>query len=189
MDASGHAPDRHDEPGAAAAAAAAQEALHHAVEELRARGVPDEAVAVLRTPRAFGPIRRAPVMVPTGRAWRLGVLLLAADGGLAATGRVTRALEPTRSQDLSAGVEARKDARRAAARGRFREGEAVHWDVVPLTLAADALLDPGDPFPGRLSLRGQEVVVQWGPTAGDVRPLAAYLRDRLDVLDLGRSPG
>jgi len=185
MDASGPAPERHDEPGAAAATAAARDALRSTVDELRARGVPDEAVAVLRTPRALGPIRRAPVMVPTGRAWRLGVLLLTADGGLAATGRVTRALEPTRSQDLSAGVEARKDARRAAARGRFREGEAVHWDVVPLALEPDALVDPGDPFPGRLTLRGQEVVVQWGPTAGDVRPLAAYLRDRLDVLELG----
>jgi len=185
MDAAGQV----DDADAATAVDAARAALRGTVDELRRRAVPDEAVAVLRTPRAIGPIRRAPVMVPTGRAWRLGVLLLDADGGLAATGRVTRALEPTRSQDLSAGVEARKDARRAASRGRFREGEAVHWDVVPLHLDAAALADPGAPFAGRLSLRGQEVVVQWGPSAGDVRPLAAYLRDRLDVLDLGRAPG
>lgn len=178
-----------DSPDADAdrALTAARAAVAATLDELRTRDVADEAVAVVRTPRAIGPFRRPPVMVQTGRAWRLGVLLLGADGSLAATAGLTRALEPTRSQDLSLGVEARKDARRAAARGRFREGEPVHHGVVPLTLedAVATSPDDADPFPGRLSRRGPEVLVQWGPTARDLRALAPYLRDRLDVLDLG----
>jgi len=168
------------------ALAAARDALTAARDELRERGVADEAVASVRSFRALGPFRRQPVMVQTGRAWRLGVLLLGTDGSLAATAGLTRALEPTRSQDLSLGVEARKDARRAASRGRFREGEPVHHGVVPLTLedAVATSPDDADPFPGRLSRRGPEVLVQWGPTARDLRALAPYLRDRLDVLDL-----
>ena len=67
------------------------ELLRDTVAALDAAGTPDEALGELRTSRF-----RAARFVPTGRAWRLGVLLLDRDGTLYETGNVTRAVEPLR---------------------------------------------------------------------------------------------
>jgi hypothetical protein len=146
---------------ARAAAAELAELLARTVAELRRRGAPDEALAEVRAKRSFGPIKRQPAMVPVGRAWRLGVLLLSADGSLRRTGSITRAVEPTRSQGLDSGVEARKEARRQAVRA-FAEGDAVDYDWEPIALR-----------------------VQWGPAVHETRALAAYLADRIEVLGMG----
>ncbi len=165
---------------ARAAAADLVELLRATVAELRARRAPDEALAEVRAKRSFGPIKRQPAMVPVGRAWRLGVLLLSADGSLRRTGSITRAVEPTRSQGLDSGVEARKEARRQAVRA-FEEGDAVDYDWEPIALDAASLARGSGP----LSLRGREIRVQWGPAAHETRSLDAFLADRIEVLGIG----
>jgi hypothetical protein len=143
--------------------------LASTVAELERRGAADEAIASLRT-RRFG----RPRLVATGRAWRLGVLLLARDGSLYSTTTVTRAVEPLRGvTNRSAEAEARRELRHIAARSGFAVGESVNVDPVPIdTVALD----------GPLLLQGDTVMVRWN--AGDgIRPLAGYLAERLSLLD------
>ena len=131
--------------------------------ELERLGVPDEALAILRQ-RRF----RGPRLVATGRAWRLGVLLLSRDGSLHQTTVVTRAVEPLRGvTNRSAEAEARRDLRRVAAHSGFREGEAVNVDPVPIAPDADG-----------------EVRVRWNPSAEPVL-LGSYLAERIALLGEG----
>lgn len=151
------------------------ELLRRTVAELEARSVPDEALATLRQ-RRFG----RPKLVPSGRAWRLGVLLLDRDGHLYSTATVTRAVEPLRGvTNRSAEAESRRDLRRVAARGRFAEGEAVNVDATPLDLSDEALARGSGPL--QLAPDGT-VLVRWN-ARDDTRPLADYLADRLSLLD------
>ena len=142
---------------------------------LVARGARDEALGVWRERRTFG-IARPPVIEPTGRAWRLGALLLDREGNLYATGRVTRAIEPRDyNSDKTVAGEARRDEQRAAARGSFRAGETVNFDMVPLDLDT---LDEDHPRPPLTSENGELFVVD-----GAVRaPLLRYMADRADLL-------
>ena len=143
--------------------------LARTVAELERRGVPDEALATLRIPR----VGRSK-LVPTGRAWRLGVLLLGRDGRLYSTTTVTRAVEPLRGvTNRSAEADARRQLRHVAARSKFPEGEAVNIDPVPLDLVS--LSEP-------LLLEGDVVMIRWNARDG-IRPLEDYLADRLALLD------
>ncbi|KQQ01371.1 MULTISPECIES: hypothetical protein [unclassified Rathayibacter] len=150
--------------------------------ELDRRGVEDQALAGLRRPRAILGFRRAPVMAPVGRAWRLGVVLLERSGGLVATGSVTRAVAPLHANNQSESQEARREIRRAAFDGPFREGETVNYGWRRLRIDADGLLAGPDP----LVLRGEEVLVRWAPGLGDqgLMPIERYLADRIDLLDV-----
>ena len=143
------------------------ELLARTVAELERRGIPDEALANLSIPR-FGRSR----LVPTGRAWRLGVLLLDRGGRLYETATVTRAVEPLRGvTNRSAEADARRQLRHLAARSsRFPEGEAVNVDPVPLDLD------------GPLSVVDGVVMIRWN-AGGGIRPLEEYLADRLSLLD------
>ncbi|SMH39110.1 hypothetical protein SAMN06295885_1591 [Rathayibacter oskolensis] len=148
--------------------------------ELVRRGVDDQALAELRRPRAFLGFRRAPVMAPVTRAWRLGVLLLERDGGLFATGSVTRAVAPLHANNQSESQEARREIRRAAFDGPFREGEIVNYGWRRLSIDAEGLLAGQEP----LALRGSEVLVRWAPGLGDqgLMPLDRYLADRMELM-------
>lgn len=142
------------------------ELLARTVAELERRGIPDEALATLRIPR-FGRAR----LVPAGRAWRLGVLLLDRAGRLYETATVTRAVEPLRGvTNRSAEADARRELRHIAARSKFPEGDAVNVDPVPLHLD------------GPLSVVDGTVMIRWN-AGGGIRPLEAYLADRLSLLD------
>ena len=142
------------------------ELLARTVAELERRGIPDEALATLRIPK-FGRAR----LVPAGRAWRLGVLLLDREGRLYETATVTRAVEPLRGvTNRSAEADARRELRHIAARSRFPEGEAVNVDPVPLNLD------------GPLSVVDGTVMIRWN-AGGGIRPLDAYLADRLSLLE------
>lgn len=116
-------------------------------------------------------VSRPPVIEPAGRAWRLGSLLLDAEGNLFAVGRVTRAVEPRDfNADKTVAGEARREEQRAAARGSFVRGETVNFDIRSLHLDAPevplALVD------------GVLIVLD-----GTVRmPLARYLTDRAELL-------
>jgi hypothetical protein len=145
--------------------------LRRTVEELQSRGIPDEALAVAKDSR-WRPRR----LVPVGRAWRLGVLLIDRDGRVYATGSVTRAIEPLRGvANKSADAEARREDRRAAVRGRFPVGETVnfgHESIDPESIGAGSV---------PLSLGEDGVVlVRWDGSA--TRPLEGYLAERLALL-------
>lgn len=149
-----------------------------AAEGLAARGARTEALARYKPARRIVIVTTAESLEPAGRAWRLGVLLLGTDGHVYETGRITRAVTPTRSQHLSAQVEQRKAERRAAVRGHFAEGEVVNYGCEPVDLTTGALL-VGDQ---RLLVRDARPLVRWGTAPGEVRDLAAYLADRADLL-------
>lgn len=141
--------------------------LRRTVELLESRRVPDEALAQERRSRWRG--RR---LLPAGRAWRLGVLLIDRDARLYATGQVTRAIEPLRGvANKSPDAEVRREHRRAAARGRFPEGETVNFDHRQIDLTT-----PSEP----LVVRDGAVLVRWNGSA--TRPLADYLAERVELL-------
>lgn len=113
--------------------------LARTVESLRAAGIEPEHVAQRRPARRIGPIQFAERLVPAGRAWRLGELLLTDDGALLATGVVTRAIEPRQfAANKSPAEEARRELQRAAVRGRFPTGAAVNVDSREIETDRDA---------------------------------------------------
>ena len=141
-------------------------------------GLPDESLGVWRQSRGIGRLRPAPTLQPAGRAWRLGVLLIDRQGNLYATGEVTRAIEPliaVTSRTLLA--EERREIRRAAARGKFPEGEVVNHSYTPIDVEELARAGASGP----LLIEEGIVRVRW--KAGDgTRPLEAYLRERIGLL-------
>jgi hypothetical protein len=165
-----------DDPGVAAAAL--RELLATTVRELVASNARDEALAVVKEPRGFGPIKTSVRMAPVGRAFRLGVLLLTRDASLFATGKITRAIEPGRPQALSLSVEQRRADRMAASRGHFALGEVVNYEYTPIALDPESLARGSGP----LSLEGTDVYVRWGPALAERRLLPAYLVDRAEML-------
>ena len=166
------------DPDAAHAAEALAALLGDTARRLAERDARDEALATIKASRRLLLVHTSAAMVPAGRAWRLGVLLLDRDARVWATGSITRATEPKREQGLSASVEARRDARRAASR-RFTEGEVVNFGHVALPLDAESLASgAADP----LVLRDGVVHVRWGRGPGEVRELGAYLTDRSEFV-------
>jgi hypothetical protein len=111
------------------------------------------------------------------RAWRLGVLLLSADGTVRATGAVTRAVPPGHPGHMAVSTEERREVRAAAFRA-FPPGTTVYLDAPVIDL--DALRDA----PGPLLLRDDRVVVRWSVSAPEdaARDLAPYLAERVDLL-------
>ncbi|WP_394770840.1 hypothetical protein [Lacisediminihabitans sp.] len=155
-----------------------RELLARTIGALDAAGVKDEALAILRPSRGFSVFRTAEAMVPAGRAWRLGVLLLDRSGSLFATGSVTRAVEPGRVTNQSPAAELRRAARRTASRGPFARGDVVNFGFVPLALDAGSLRAGSGP----LALVDDSVLVRWGGADGQgVSTLAAYLADRVSL--------
>ena len=155
-------------------------ALAATVAELDGTGAADEALAVLREGRGISVLRGQPRMMPVGRAWRLGVILLDRSGGLYATGEITRAIEPMVAvTNRSAAAEQKREYRRAAARGPFTEGETINHEFTPIDLAPDALRAGSGP----LSLGdNDEILVQLA--SGSRIPLEGYLADRVALFTL-----
>ena len=141
--------------------------LESTIVEIERAGIPDEALATLKKPRFS-----APKFVSEGRAWRLGVLLLDRQGRLYRTGEVTRAVEPLRGvANKSAEAEARRELRRAAARGKFPEGEVVNFghSLIEVT-------DESDP----VKLADGQALVRWNSN-GHWRSLESYLTERISL--------
>jgi hypothetical protein len=156
---------------------AARALLRETAARLAAAAVRDEAVGEYVEPKPVLGVRRDPTMRHLGRAWRIGALLLAADGSVRATGSITRVTEPGRAQFVSRSMEVRRAYRAAAVKGRFEAGETVNHGTVPIPLDA-SLVDATGP----LFVHGGEVLVRWSATAEAAVPLAAYLRDRVALL-------
>lgn len=142
-------------------------------------GVPDEALAVLEPARRRLGVRRQARLRPVGRVWRLGVLLLRANGAVLATGGITRAVPPGHARHAAVSTEARREVRAAAHRGPFAPGETVDYDAAPIDLSPAGLRRPGP-----LLLAEGRVRVRWSVSAPDdaARDLDAYLAERVDLL-------
>jgi hypothetical protein len=160
--------------------AEARDLVRRTAAELAAAGARDEALAEYVPARRVLLVDRPARMLPVGRVWRLGVLLLAPDGSLLATGGITRAVEPGHPGHVAASVEDRREHRAAAFRGPFARGETVNYDAVPIRLDAAALREA----PGPLLLRDGQVLVRWSASLGDdaAAPFAPYLTERADLL-------
>jgi hypothetical protein len=148
------------------------------IARLEGLGIADESLGEFRKPRRLLPA--PPSMVPTGRAWRLGVLLLDREGRLYATGQITRAIEPGRAAvNRSEQGERRRADRMAASRGPFARGEVVNFGYELLAID-DASLVAGS---GPLSLDADTgvVTVRWGDGFGElgISPIEDYLDDRI----------
>jgi len=158
-----------------------RELLAHTIEDLDKRGIADEALGVMRPAHRILGLMRPAVIVPAGRAWRLGVLLLDRECRLYATGMVTRAITPKRGvADHSLVADARREEQRAAVRGAFAEGEVVNFGYSPIAIDDASLLVGAGP----LSLDGTTVTVRWdmsGAGRGSA-PLESYLAERIRLL-------
>ncbi|WP_139415991.1 hypothetical protein [Agromyces laixinhei] len=154
----------------AASAAAAELGRHAARDEALAEYVPER--------RTFG-VRRAARMTPIGRVWRLGVLLIDAEGRLFATGRVVRAERPARRSTPAAAIAEQRGYAAAAVKGGFAEGETVNFGAVPVDPVG--LVRSG--ASGPLVVVGDELFVRWSPTQpGALAALDGYLADRIELL-------
>lgn len=137
--------------------------LEPTIAALRSAGIEPEHLAVRREVRRLGPVTLAAKLVPAGRAWRLGELLVTVEGGLLLTGVVTRAIEPRQfAANKSPAEEERRDRQRAAVRGGFPRGAAVNVDYRELS--------------DELSVENGVVHIR---LADAVVPLAPYLADRV----------
>ena len=171
------------------------ELLRATITFLQERDAPSETLAILHKGRGIGPLRTAPYLVRVGQAWRLGVLLLDAEGELYATGEVTRAVEPKLAvTNRSPAADRRREFRRAAVRGKFAEGETINHGFTPLaldaaeltgSLAAETTTTWSDAV-SPLSLRDDTVLVAWGSNAATgfagLMPLSRYLAERAVIL-------
>ncbi|SDZ14295.1 hypothetical protein [Herbiconiux ginsengi] len=165
---------------AEAAVAALRAALDDLVRDLTAAGARTEALGAFEQKRSILGIRRGSALVPKGRVWRLGVLLLDTHGGLHEVGAVTRAVDPGRVTNQSPRAEERRDYRRAAYQGAFERGDTVNYDTTPVAVDADGLRAGGS----LLSLAGDTVMVRWNkqPGAAGLTPLVPYLTERAALL-------
>lgn len=158
-----------------------RELLAQTIEVLDSRGIPDEALGAMRPAHRILGMMRPAVIVPAGRAWRLGVLLLDRSGQLYAIGMVTRAITPKRGvADHSLIADARREDQRAAVRGSFADGEVVNFGYSAIPLDEDSLRAGAGP----MSMNGTTVTVRWD-TSGAGRgsaPLESYLAERISLL-------
>ena len=166
-------------------------ACREAAGRLAHAGVTPEALAeFVPAGRRFGVLPRAATMRPLGEVWRLGALLLEADGDLFAAGRATRAQERGRVGYQSASREARRDIAAAALHGGYPAGAPVNFEARPLRLAElaqrqrtdqpAAEIEPELP----LGVHDGEFRVRWragAPLAG-AQTLESYIAERVDLL-------
>jgi hypothetical protein len=115
-------------------------------------------------------------IVPVGKAWHLGALLLTPTQTLA-TAEVLRAADPGRRGYTAESARARAERRAEALRGGFDAGAVVHvgWTVIDV----DAVDAGGSSGP--LAMIEGVPSVRWS-AAGGFMPLEAYLRERIELL-------
>jgi hypothetical protein len=148
------------------------EVVATAIARLRDAGVPTETrVATLRG--AFGRTKLRAV----GPVWRLGVLCLAADGAVFATGEVIMVTEPTHPNFRNELAVARNELRALLRRAGLPVGATAVLDARPLDVDA-----PESP----LFATDDGLAVEW-TAGGSPIPFADYLTERVELLVGGAS--
>lgn len=159
------------------AAASVPAILARIIARLADADVKQESLGVMREQRKIAIFTTPAMMQPVGSAWRLGVVLLDADGALYSTASVTRAVAPLRGvTNQSIEAEERRDIRRAATRGPFVVGEVINFNFAAIRIDAESVLSAD----GELSVAEGTVLVRLGTDA--VVPLERYLDDRVTLL-------
>ena len=181
-----------------AAIARVRAALADAAARLAAAGARTEALAEYVPPSRVLLVPRPERLRPMGSVWRLGVLLLVAEGAddtasttgepagdmptlppaLFATGSLTRAHEPGRTTFIAASAERRRQLRVAAFRGHYPSGTSVNFDAAPIPLDA-SLVGASGP----VTVRDGAAFVRWVPSNPDaLTDFDAYLAERVALL-------
>ncbi|MFE5670703.1 hypothetical protein ACFQ58_03740 [Agromyces sp. NPDC056523] len=174
------------EADAAAAVARARDAVGRAVQALTEASARTETLAEYVPGRRVLGVPRAPRMRVIGPVWRLGVLLLDADGRVYGTGRVIRAERAARKSVTAESVAEQRAFRAAAIKGGIAEGATVVFDAEPFELAAGALAAGATSGPLVLTTAvdgSAQVAVRWNPSRDDALiPIESYLVERVDLL-------
>lgn len=177
------------EPDAQAIAERCSEALSGARDELVAHGVDPEGLAEFAPSHRRLLIARPARMLPLGRVWRLGVLLLATEDdppALYAAGRVTRSAERGRPNHQSLSREERREIAAAALRAGYPTGAPVNYAStrIPLDTAGVAALAGEAAGEGPLGVFDGELRVRWrrGAPLDPAPSLASYLAERVELL-------
>ena len=146
-------------------------------DDARARlsDTPREHLGEIVQPRRILGVARAARVVPRGRVWRLGVLLIAVDG-VFSVGEVIRARAEVRRGYTAEAQRHRAEVAAAARRGGFEEGAVVHLGWTPIDLGE---VEAGRAS-GPLATVDGVVSVRWSAGAGFV-PLQTYLDERLGL--------
>ena len=153
--------------------------LETTVARLEAAGIRDESLGVWKRSRGVLGLGASDSLVPAGRAWRLGVLLIGRDGALYSTGEVTRALQPGRAAvNRSATGEERRVIRAIAARGNFPRGETINHGWQPIAVDEASLLAGTGP----LRVRDGMIVIRFDAGELGTAPIDRYLEDRVSIL-------
>lgn len=162
------------------AAAHIRDVLDRTAAELAAVGAREQALAEYVVPRRLLGLQRPASMRPLGRVWRLGVLLLARDGVLRATGKTTRAVEPGHGGHTAVSVEQRREYRAAAYRGPFERGTTVNFDAPVIDLGAERMRASTGP----LFVRDGRALVRWNASLDDsaAADFDRYVAERVDLL-------
>ncbi|PRI11594.1 hypothetical protein [Leucobacter massiliensis] len=170
-----------------AAALRAREACAAAAGRLRGAGIGTEALARYVAPRRVLLWTKPATMEPLGEVWRVGTLLLGAEGELYALGHATRAAERGRPGYQSLSREERREIAAAALRGGYPAGTPVNYDAVRIPLgeagtAEDRGPDPAPELP--VGYAEGEFRVRWrrGAPLSGAPSLAAFLSERVDLL-------
>ncbi|MGO4691650.1 hypothetical protein [Glaciibacter sp. 2TAF33] len=151
--------------------------MARAVQQLRAAGARDEALARFVPSRRILFVEKRPAMHPLGRVWRLGVFLLGPDGTLYQTGSITRASDPKYRGFQSVSAEVRREHRAAAFRGPFARDETVNFDATVIRLEAGSLGAAGP-----LHLDGGRALVRWSAGSDATVEFEPYLTERVNLL-------
>lgn len=168
---------------AAAAVARARDAVDRAVRELTAASARTETLAEYVPERRVLGLPRAARMAAIGPVWRLGVLLLDAEGRLYATGRVVRAERPARKSVIAETVAEHRAYRAAAVKGGIPEGATVVFDARLIELESGALAAGEGPLVIADGADGVVIGVRWNPAFADATmPIDAYLAERVELL-------
>ena len=154
-----------------------RDAIEHSISALTEAGVPFEALA------EYEPARRRLFFAararfrPLGQVWRLGVLLLSADGTVHSVGTTTRAIAPRHPNNQSLSAETRRHFRETAFRGPFTAGQIVNFDTHPVDWTPAGLRNQDSSVweaDGR-------ILVRWRPGADATNsiPFTDYLNEKV----------
>jgi len=158
----------------------ARAALAAAAAELAAGPAPVQLAVTVPPRRALGFIPRPASMRRIGEGFLLGVLFITRAGDAYAPGQIVRATRQVLPGHQAESAQQRRALRQTALDAGFREGATIMLDARPLPLDDESSMRQ-ETFP--LVLRGDRLLVKWMPTAPEsaLRPLASYLRERLDL--------